>query len=649
MVNKNNKILIYEIAKMQKLMTGTLILEQFIDLIDDVLKNAGKLAGKLPDNFERLVLKLEKAATEEETIKILADMVKYSDEMASIIVPKVMSTISDIERKYINDFKSLLKEAVENGVDIERLKGSADDWVNKNVKTQFEGVKDIIKKELTDYVDDVAKKVDKPKPPTPPTPKPNPKSMTDIGGQSFENITPLSPDELKKLEKMYRQKGFGQSYFRAMRIFWKSVEDMMTKQTELMDETLSLIKSYATPGNSFQKSDILRRIGDNVITLTQRDKENYKLINQWIIDNVPETKQIFGQPFVPGPKEQIKGVDGYMSAARIFDGKALDEWKKTYKGLKERRTQILSQLNSILNPASWSKGVMKSKFGTETTTSYWLQVAEKWKEIIKGPKFAELRRYILTGQSQSWKGIEDFRKEFGFLPAIGNVTKEYLWNYVALSGLLASIDFMTDYLGAVSQTKELPDRKIMGFSSKEWLKNQAESWDQHINPEKVNNTTKVEKSVRGGLELVGDFLKYFADEAVELNVVIPGVIDDILFMYNVSRNDKATEEETKNALTKGEVAFNKIKSAMADIVNKSKNIVKSGIDSFENTPIGFKAFIIKDWIDEKTKKSQLTGTEEFGKEDVLDNVKGDYYTVYDGNKTYYYIYNKTTSTFEEKK
>ncbi len=631
MVNKNNKILIYEIAKMQKLMTGTLILEQFIDLIDDVLKNAGKLAGKLPDNFERLVLKLEKAATEEETIKILADMVKYSDEMASIIVPKVMSTISDIERKYINDFKSLLKEAVENGVDIERLKGSADDWVNKNVKTQFEGVKDIIKKELTDYVDDVAKKVDKPKPPTP-NPKPKPNNITDIVGQSFENIRPLSPDELKKLEKMYRQGGLGKSFFRAMRIFWKSVQDMMTKQTELMDETLSLIKSYNTLTNPAQKSDIAKRIGVNVETLTQKDKVNYEIINEWIDTNVLDYKA----------KIKIKGFDGYMNAARIFDGKALDEWKKTYKGLKERRTQILSQLNSMLNPASWTPGVMKSKFGTQTATSYWLQVGEKWKQFIIGPKFAELRRYILTGQSQSWKGIEDFRKEFGFLPAIGNVAKEYLWNYVALSGLLASIDFMTDYLGAESQTKELPDVKIMGFSSKEWLKNQAESWDQHINPEKVNNTTKVEKSVRGGLELVGDFLKYFADEAVELNVVIPGVIDDILLMYDVSRNDKATEEERKNALTKGEVAFNKIKSAMADIVNKSKNIVKSGINKLENTPLGFKTFIIKDWIDEKTKKSQLTGTEKFDKD-------GDYYTVNDGNKTYYYIYNKTTSTFEEKK
>jgi DNA-binding transcriptional regulator GbsR (MarR family) len=350
-------------------------------------------------------------------------MAKYSDEMASIIVPRVMATISDVERKYINDFKLVLKDAVENGMDIERLKTSADDWVNKNVKTQFDGVQDIIKKEFTDYVDDVARKVNPPTPPTPPKPKPKPKpnDITDITGQSWESITPLSSDELKKLEKMYRQKGLGKSFFRAMRTFWKSVEDMMTKQTELMDETLSLIKSYDTVTNAAQKVDIAKRIGDNVQTLTQKDKVNYQIINEWIDTNVIDYKV----------KSKIKGADGYMDAAKIFDGKALEEWKKTYKGLKERRTQILSQLNSILNPASWAPGVMKSKFGTETTTSYWLQVAEKWKQIIYGPKFAELRRYILTGQSQSWKGIEDFRKEFGFLPAIGTVANA---NYAAYAG-----------------------------------------------------------------------------------------------------------------------------------------------------------------------------------------------------------------------
>jgi hypothetical protein len=150
-LNENKKVI-----KESKL---NLILEGFTDLIDKVLKYADNFAGKLSDDINQLVLKLKKAATEEETIKILADMANSSDEMASIIIPKIMSTISGVRRKYIDDFKLLLKDAVNEGADSTKLKTLAEDWVNKNVKTQFNGVKDIIKKELIDYIDNVADNV----------------------------------------------------------------------------------------------------------------------------------------------------------------------------------------------------------------------------------------------------------------------------------------------------------------------------------------------------------------------------------------------------------------------------------------------------------------------------------------------------------
>jgi hypothetical protein len=140
MLNKNNKMLIHEIARMQKLMSGNLmsgnlILEQWTGLVDDVVEYAAKLAGKLPDNVERLIAKLGKVATEDETIKVLADIAKNSDELAQIIVPKIMGTISDVERKYINDFKVAIQDAINNGMDVDRVKASAEDWV-KNVLRQ---------------------------------------------------------------------------------------------------------------------------------------------------------------------------------------------------------------------------------------------------------------------------------------------------------------------------------------------------------------------------------------------------------------------------------------------------------------------------------------------------------------------------------
>ena len=557
MMNKNNKILIYEIAKMQKLMTGNLILEQFTELIDDVIKYAGKLAGKLPDNVERLIAKLSKVATEEETIKILADMAKYSDEMASIIVPRVMATISDVERKYINDFKLAVKDAVENGMDIERLKTSTDDWVNKNVKTQFDGVQDIIKKELTDYVDNVARKVNPPTPPKPPTPKPKPNDITDITGQSWESITPLSSDELKKLEKMYRQKGLGKSFFRAMRTFWKSVEDMMTKQTELMDETLSLIKSYDTVTNAAQKVDIAKRIGDNVQTLTQKDKVNYQIINEWIDTNVIDYKV----------KSKIKGADGYMDAAKIFDGKALEEWKKTYKGMSDRRLSILKQANSMLNPFSWSKGMMKKNFGN-VADSYSSQIAKKWKAFVKGPEFAELRRYILTGQSQSWKGIDAFRKEFGFMPAMGNVTKELAYSYVALSFILAVIDYVTDILG--NQVRNVESINDWGL-----IKKQIESFDEHINKENTNNESQIEKSGKGFTEFFGDLFDYGIDELKDINVGIPGLIDNFFAWIHELRNGEVSQENAEKLEKQGENLRKEADRARQEIIDREKETVKT--------------------------------------------------------------------------
>ena len=556
-MNKNNKILIYEIAKMQKLMTGTLILEQFTELIDDVIKYAGKLAGKLPDNVEQLIAKLSKVATEEETIKILADIAKYSDEMASIIVPRVMSTISDVERKYINDFKLVLKDAIENGMDIERLKGSTDNWVNKNVKTQFDGVQDIIKKELTDYVDDVAKKVNTPKPPKPPTPKPKPNNITDITGQSWESITPLSSDELKKLEKMYRQKGLGQSFFRSMRTFWKSVEDMMTKQTELMDETLSLIKSYDTVTNAAQKVDIAKRIGDNVQTLTQKDKVNYQIINEWIDTNVIDYKV----------KSKIKGADGYMDAAKIFDGKALEEWKKTYKGMSDRRLSILKQANSMLNPFSWSKGMMKKNFGN-VADSYSSQVAKKWKAFAKGPEFAELRRYILTGQSQSWKGIDAFRKEFGFIPAISNVGKELAYSYVVLSVILSFIDYVTDVLG----------NNVRNFDSiNDWgiIKKQIESFDEHINKEKTNNESQIEKSGKGFADFFGDWKDYGIEELGEIEVAFPGLVDNFFAWWGELRNGEASKENAEKLEKQGENLRKETERARQEIIDRGKKTIET--------------------------------------------------------------------------
>jgi len=76
-----------------------------------------------------------------------------------------------------------------------------------------------------------------------------------------------------------------------------------------------------------------------------------------------------------------------------------------------------------------------------------------------------------------------------------------------------------------------------------------------------------------------------------------------------------------NSISKGE-----FKDIWAEFIGKGKELEENAdelvkkasktINKIEDTPLGFKAFILKDWIDPNTKKSQLTGNEIYGKQEI---------------------------------
>jgi hypothetical protein len=546
-IMKKNKILISEISRIQSLMTGNLILESWVSVVDDILKYAGKFTGKLSVDTEKLLAKLSKAATEDETVKILADIANSSDEMAEIILPKVMATIDPKASKAIADFKSLLKDSINQGLDPEIAKASAEDWVKKNVQTNFNGVKKIIEKDLFDYVDNISKKTS----PNPiPKPKIKPKTITDVAGQSWENVEPLSIDELKKLEKTYRQKGLGKSFFRAMRQFAQNVTGMMTSQYELMDETLSLIKSFDTVQNAAQKYDIAKKIGDNIQLLTNKDKANYQIIDEWIDSNVLDYKL----------KSKLKGIDGYTKAAKIFDGAALKAWKENYKTFSKRRLSLLKQVNSMINPASWFGGAIKKWPGD----SWGYKVFNKWKSFIKGPEFSELRNYILTGQTQKWSGIKKFKEEFGFIPAIGNVTKELVYNYVILSLLYGVLDYITDIFGNI--VRDVPYINEWGV-----IQNQIDSYDAHIKNDEHDGV----KAIKGWQHFIGDIGDYSFEELKDMRVAFPGLIDDFGILWDSLRTKKIDKEEAQKISEEAEKLKRNVKNEMEKIQKKGSQVVET--------------------------------------------------------------------------
>jgi hypothetical protein len=610
-----SKLLITEVFRLQKLMGKSLIVEQFVAVADDILEFIGKISGRLSDETIELSKKLGQAVTEEEVIDALSKLVKSNKEIANYIIPKIMSTLGDAERKSITDAKLALQKLIRNKqITPEAARKMANNWVDKYVRTQFDGVNDIIKKEFIDFIETEIRKVNTPKP------KINPKTITDVAGQSWEDIQPVSATQLKRLEQLYRQKGLGKSFFKSLKIFYQTVIDMMTKQYQLMDETLSLIKSLDTVENAAQKTDIAKKIGDNIQLLTERDMDNYLIIDEWVTTNVLDYQL----------KSKIKDLPGYQKAGALLNPETLATWKKTYGDFWTRRGKLFTQVNSILNPFSWFGDNIAKWEGTSPNAKRWT----KWKSIIKGPEFVELRRYAKLGQTQSWEGIKKYADQFGEIPAVLNVSKELAYSYVALSAVLAFTDYLTDLFGNVV-------RNVPYVNQLAVIQQQILSYNQHIKKEGLG--TGVE-SVEGYANFFKDLGTYYLDEFQDLNVAFPGLIDDFGVFWGLIRDFNFSEEDVKKIIVQGEKVKKEAKKAQESVVKSADTIIAKGnevVNKIEDTELGFRYFIMNTWIDPTTKKSQLTGNEIFTKE-------GDIYVVdVKGVGRFEYKYNGTT--FEQKK
>lgn len=607
------KLLISELYRIQQLMGKTLIAEQPMQYADDVLKFIGKISPRLGDETLDLAKILKNAKTDAEILEILARISKSNDELANYIAPKILSNLTDAQNEALNQLKNYLRTQIKNK---KMSKAAAEmlvnNWINKNVQTEFDGVTKLLKQRLDDFIDTEFRNIT-----VEPSLNPKPKNVTDVAGQTWENIKPISTEELKKLEKLYRKKGLGSSFYKALKQFSKLVSDMMTKQFELMDETLSLIKSLANESNAAYKTDILRKIGDNVKLLTQRDKDNYKIINEWIDTNVLDYKL----------KGKIKDLEGYQKAAALLPPETLETWRKTYGAFKDRRLKLLKQANSMLNPLSWFGDSIEKWKGTSNSAKR----KAKWKAFLSGPEFAELRRWGFLGQTQSWEGIKKYANQFGTLPAVLNVSKELVYSYVVLSAVMAFLDYITDLLG--NGIRNVPYINEWGPVYKQIL-----SYDEHI---KKEDPTFDWEAIEGYKHFFGDIRDYWADELKDLNVFFPGLFDNLGSFLEFFRTLTLSKESIDKAIAETNRLKEKTEEARQKVVEKAEDAakkVKVGVEKIENSETGFKVFIKTTWIDKENGESQLNGSETYTK-------NGDNYTITQDGEPYNYKWNGKTFEF----
>jgi hypothetical protein len=444
-------------------------------------------------------------------------------------------------------------------------------------------------------------------------------SMKEAGGQSWEDIPPLSDDELLKLEKLYSQAGLGKSFKMAKEAFLNDVDGMIKRQYVLMDETISLIKTLSSNTNAISRVDVETQISNNIKRLTQMDAKNFKRINEWIGVNIPK------DPASREIRTKILKLKGYQRAAAIADNTALTEWKNSYKGLLARRAALRKQLNSMLNPASWF-GHNMDKWKKDGGNAY----LNKWAAFFKGDEFRELKNWAQTGQTQKWSGFNKFRQDFGFLPAIGNVTKEWVYAYIRLAITYTITDYLSDLFGHFVRNFEFVKKHNL-------FQDQIRSYEEHFD----GNGSDSENKMAAGYGMIAEKLGlYGLDELKEMSTAIPGLYDELGLLFywmntsDISEDDiKRAEEDAKRIRDNAKTEMEKQKDRTKDVADRAKNAVDSARNNVVNpvapTEQKFKDFIKTDWA------SQYTGRETFRKDGV-------YYVVNDGIEDFYYTYDGTT-------
>lgn len=417
------KNIITEISRIHQLMGTSLINEATVggwkSIADDVLTFVARKSGKLSDDVTNLILKLKNAGDETEITKILLDLVKVSDEMSQIIIPKVMSTISDIERKYFDEAKDWLGTQIKNKqIVIDKAKVMANNWVDTNVKTQFEAVKDILKKELTDYIDNVARKIDEPTPPKPEPPKPDVDDLsnqipddnlitTDYGKFSeIFDIKRWNSDSFAKLDDASIDKLLNQSFWdRAITYF----DNLFKLSDKKIDYIQKLGKSIQNTQNAQLKAQLESKLKKELEWLYRKNTNNFVFMKKFF-DDVAKTNSVWAKNWSDIKSTSNGGWDFYNAFGSV--AQYVPKFERIWGGITND-IKVLFEAEKNLGSKLINKVFKKEISKVEMVGDFWTNFKtgsrkglptmsnEKYKAVIQkygptGAKAAYFRDLVMT-------------------------------------------------------------------------------------------------------------------------------------------------------------------------------------------------------------------------------------------------------------
>lgn len=360
--------------------------------------------------------------------------------------------------------------------------------------------------------------------------------------KSWNDVKQLTTNELNSLRKSNKL------WDSISNGFFRKVSDMISSEITLQDELLSSLKSLQemlnTKGaDTTMAAPLQKRIGDLLLQITQKRKDNFASIESWVGKNVP----------AGNVKSKIQNFEGYDLAKSITSGKFVDEWNKKYSDLLGKQRFMLAQLNSVFNPFAWlGKKAMIKKYGGDNWAD---SVMNKWAEILWGDSFRKLRWGFPLGLPKPGRAYLEYLSTKGITSTAGKLIIDgFVMNYLKYISLYVFIDFLSDLVSNWIL--------IFIFPNNESIKSQKKHYEEMLG-------YKSEETYDDGFitKLLTITKNYVVENGKEMNVLIPGFADDTINLIDKMLSPVSPE------------TVEVVRSDAIKLFNDNKQKAKDGIDN----------------------------------------------------------------------
>lgn len=536
------KKLVVEIERYRELMGLRLLSEQPASILDDVVKFAKNFKSELnvvKSEFDSAFKALEKhkngvvRLSDDELVTNYSKLANSYPEVADELAPLIISNLDDTLKNQIRQLKIDIQDFKSAGATEAEVKRYIDDlFANGTINSPIDQVETLLKNDLDDFKSGVfgTRQV----------------QSSQKGG--FINVKPddipnIGPSELERIQKLYRAKGLG-SLLQPITKMRQAWSDFFTSSTKLIDETLSLTKSWSSGElNPSQKNDLLKRISSNLENLAKKDARIFDDYNLWL--------ETYIKPIDYRLYEKILKTEGYKKANSIYTGTALQEYEKNVLTYSQRRKLLAEQIKDVFYPSRWFGKNMLSRLktaGKDSKISKW----EKWGKILNpsSAEFAEFRRWLLYGGTRTPQQYIEYGNKLGWLGLGKDLFLNYLRRILWWNLWISVLDLVTDFAS-------------IPFAESEWdymdiLKKNYSSYQDRaitklldINLEPEKDDSNMESLLKFMSRIGVNIPIYYTDNLFQLQTAIPGIIDDVaILVQNMTRKLSPEELEKLKVIAK---------------------------------------------------------------------------------------------------